>query len=89
MPHAWQVKFNASSIEVRPRIDEPVDAAIVGELLERVPDFGHAYEPDGLEVDAFDRFGATVRTLRQFMTASDDLVAAVRDFVVPNPDISG
>jgi transaldolase len=89
MPHAWQVRFNASSVEVRPRIDDPVDPAIVGELLDRVPDFGRAYEPDGLEVDAFDGFGATVRTLRQFMTASDELVAAIRDFVLPNPDSGG
>ncbi len=86
MPHAWQVRFNASSIEVRPRIDDPVDPAIVRELLEHVPDFGRAYEPDGLEVDAFDGFGATVRTLRQFIAASDDLVAAIREFVLPNPD---
>ena len=57
------------------------------ELLERVPDFGRAYEPDGLEVDAFDGYGATVRTLRQFIAASDDLVAAIRDFVLPSPDV--
>jgi transaldolase len=89
MPHAWQVRFNASAVEVRPRIDDPVDPAIVGELLDGLPDFRRAYEPDGLEVDDFDGFGATVRTLRQFIAASHDLVAAVRDFVLPNPDTGG
>jgi transaldolase len=86
MPSSWQRRFNASDVEVRPRIDDPVDPAIVRELIERVPDFGRAYEPDGLEVDAFDGFGATVRTLRQFIAASDDLVVAIREFVLPNPD---
>jgi transaldolase len=89
MPHAWQVRFNASPIEVRPRIDDPVDPAIVRELLEHMPDFERAYEPDGLGVDTFDSFGPTVRTLRQFNAASHDLVAAIRDFVLPNPDIGG
>jgi transaldolase len=87
MTHAWQVRFNASSVEVRPRIDDPVDPAIVAELLHLVADFGRAYEPDGLGVGDFDGFGATVRTLRQFITASDDLASAVRDFVLPNPDV--
>src|SRR5215813_12032514 len=28
-PHAWQIRFNASDVEVVPRIDRPVDARIV------------------------------------------------------------
>ena len=48
MPHAWQVRFNASGIDPQPRIDVPVDAAYVDDLLARVPDFRRAYEPDGL-----------------------------------------
>ena len=68
------------------RIDEPVDPAIVEELLERIPDFGRAYEPDGMTIDEFDGYGATVRTLRQFIGSYHDLVGAVRDVVLPNPD---
>ena len=88
MTHAWQVRFNASTVEVRPRMDDPVDPAIVGELAQ-LRDFQRASEPDGLTVEEFDTFGATVRTLRQFNAATDDLVAVVRDFVLPNPDESG
>jgi transaldolase len=88
MTHAWQVRFNASTIEVRPRIDDPVDPAILAELAQ-LPDFQRAYEPDGLAVEEFDTFGTTVRTLRQFIAASNDLVAVVRDFVLPNPDKGG
>ena len=37
-------------------------------------------------MDEFDGYGATRRTLRQFIAAVADLDALVRDFVVPNPD---
>jgi transaldolase len=87
MPHAWQVRFNASGITPEDRIDEPVDAAIVHELRDRIPDFSRAYEPDGLSVDEFDGFGATVRTLRGFVKSYHDLLGAVRDIVLPDPDL--
>ena len=87
MPHAWQVRFNASGIAPQARIDEPVDAATIAELQARIPDFGRAYEPDGLTIDEFDSYGATVRTLRGFIKAYHDLVAAIRDVVLPDPEI--
>jgi len=85
-PHAWQVRINASGIPALPRIDEPVDPRIVGELQERFPDFRRAFTEEGIAVDEFDGYGATRRTLRQFIAAVADLDALVRDFVVPNPD---
>ena len=44
--------------------------------------------PDGLAVADFDTFGATRRTLRQFLTAAADLDALVRDVLLPDPDKS-
>jgi len=85
-PHAWQVRINASGISPVPRIDDPVDPGIVGELQERFPDFRRAYTEGGLSVEEFDGYGATRRTLRQFIAAVADLDALVRDFLVPNPD---
>ncbi len=87
MPHAWQVRFNDSGITPTARIDEPVDPDLVRELLERIPDFERAYEPNGLSVEEFDRFGPTVRTLRGFIKSYHDLVAAVRDITLPDPDV--
>lgn len=87
IPHAWQVRFNGSGIAPEARIDEPVDPAVIRELLERIPDFGRAYEPDGLSIDEFDGFGPTVRTLRGFIKSYHDLVGAVRDVVLPDPDV--
>lgn len=86
IPHLWQVRFNASAVEVKPRMDDPVDPAIVAELLDRIPDFRRAYEPDGMRPDEFDGYGAAVRTLRQFIAAYHDLQGTIRDFVIPNPD---
>jgi transaldolase len=42
-PYGWQRRLNASGIEVRPRIDDPVDANVVGQLLSHFPDFRRAY----------------------------------------------
>jgi transaldolase len=86
MPHAWQVRFNNSGIVPEPRIDVPVDPAYVDELLRRVPDFRRAYEPDGMAPDEFEEFGASARTLRAFIKSYHDLMGAVRDLVLPDPD---
>ena len=87
MTHAWQTRFNASGIDPEDRIQVPVDPAIVRELQDRIPDFGRAYEQDGLRIDEFDEYGATVRTLRGFIKSYHDLLGAVRDIVLPDPDV--
>jgi transaldolase len=87
-PYKWQVRFNASDVRVTPRIDQPVRAEIVEELLRKFADFRRAYNEDGLAVHEFDTFGPTVRTLRQFLEASHELSVRVRDRMLPNPDTS-
>ena len=86
MPHAWQVRFNKSGIDLEERIDQPVPEALVADLYERIPDFRRAYEPDGLAVEDFGSYGAAVRTLRGFVASYHDLQGTVRDIVLPNPD---
>jgi transaldolase len=87
-PHAWQVRFNASDVVVRPRIDEPVESRIVNELSKKFCDFRRASELGGLSIEQFDSFGATRRTLRQFITACHDLDGVVRDILISNPDVA-
>jgi transaldolase len=87
LPAVWQRRFNASSIEVRPRMDDPVDSAVVDELRTRFPDFVRAFEPDGLTPDEFDAFGPTARTLRAFVGSYHELLHQVGDALVPNPDV--
>ncbi|MBN2358727.1 MAG: transaldolase family protein [Deltaproteobacteria bacterium] len=87
MPCAWQKRFNASSVEVVPRIEQPVAPAIVEALRRAFADFGRAYDIDGMTVDEFDRFGPTVRTLRSFIADYHSLLGVVRDLMLPNPDL--
>jgi len=84
-PSAWQKRFNASDIEVRPRIDDPVDPKVVEQLLTHFPDFGRAYSEHGLSVEEFDSFPPTVRTLRQFIAACTELDGLVGDVMLPDP----
>jgi transaldolase len=85
-PCSWQVRFNASDIEVRSRIDEPVRAEIVEELSRKFADFRRANTEGGLSIEEFDSFAPTRRTLRQFITACHDLDGVVRDILIPNPE---
>ena len=85
-PCSWQVRYNASDIEVVPRIDKPVDGRIVDALAKNFGEFRRAYTEDGLTVEEFDGFGSTRRTLRQFIVACHDLDGIIRDFLLPNPD---
>ena len=86
IPYEWQVLFNKSDIRVKKRMQDPVDPAIVDELARKFSDFRRAYDEKGLAVEEFDRFGATVRTLRTFIGSYADLLACVRDFMLPDPD---
>jgi transaldolase len=86
MPASWQRRFNASDVEVRPRIDDPVPAAHLDALRRGLPDFVRAFEPDGLSIAEFDGFGATARTLRAFIASYAELLAQVTDALIPNPD---
>lgn len=78
LPSAWQKRFNASSVEVRPRFDDPVEERWLAELR-TLPDFVRAYEPDGLAVSEFDTFGPSVKTLRTFIGSYHDLLHLVTD----------
>ncbi len=86
IPWDWQVKFNDSGIKPIPRMEEPVDPAILDSLLTRIPEFRRAYHADGMCVAEFDAFGATVRTLRSFIESSHAFVGMIRDLMLPNPD---
>jgi transaldolase len=88
IPSQWQKWFNGSKVEVKERMDDPVDPAIIAELYDRIPDFRRAYDEDGMSVAEFDTYGATVRTLRGFIASYHELIRVIReDFMLPNPDV--
>ncbi len=84
-PFAWQEKIQAAGVAPEARMDVPVDPAIVSALLDTFPDFRRAYAVDGLTPAEFDTFGATRKTLRQFLGADEELDQLVRDVLVPAP----
>jgi transaldolase len=86
IPFPWAQRFNASDVAVVDRIDDPVDPRIVDELRSKFVDFRKAYDADGMTVAEFDGYGATRRTLRQFIGGYAELCQMIRDAMVPNPD---
>jgi transaldolase len=86
-PYAWQVKINEMGITPNLNsVNEPIASRILDPLLENFPEFRKMYEVDGLKVEDFTHFGATLRTLRGFLQSVNDLESFVRDVTVPNPD---
>jgi transaldolase len=83
-PFGWGKKFNESDFDPLPRIHVPVDPEIIASL-EQIEDFRRAYEPDGMTPAEFDTFGATLKTLRQFLAADEELDQLVRDVITPAP----
>lgn len=89
IPCDWQVKFNNSDVTCEDRINKPVDPAVIAELKKKFPDFTKAYDEDGLSPEEFDSYGATRRTLRQFIAAYDEVLLVVRNLMIPDPDLKG
>lgn len=83
-PFEWQLRIHENDIPVADRIDVPVAPAVLEALL-GLSEFRRAYEPNGLSIDEFDHFGPTVRTLRQFLEADEQLDQLVRDIILPAP----
>jgi transaldolase len=81
-PWQWQKRYNASDVTVENRMNKPVDPGIIAELEKKFVDFRRAYDENGMKVDEFDGFGATVRTLRQFSQATTDLILIIRDMML-------
>ena len=55
-------------------------------LRSKFSDFERAYIENGLSIEEFDLFGATRRTLRQFVAACHELPVIIRNFMLPDPD---
>jgi transaldolase len=87
IPYEWQLKINESDIEVKERMQNPIDPVILKEMLTKIPEFRKAYEPNGLTIDEFDTYGATVRTLRGFVGSYHEVQGVVREIMLPNPDV--
>ena len=87
LTHEWQRRFIASDVEVKPRMNTPVDPQIADGLSTKFAEFRRSYDENGMTIDDFDNYGPNVRTLRQFIDGYHALVVTIRDMMLPNPDI--
>jgi transaldolase len=85
----WQQKINGCDVEVKNRIDDPVDPAIITELSKKFPDFVKGYEEKGMRPEEFINFGATRRTLLGFLGSYADLLTVIRGIMITDPDTKG
>ena len=85
-PFVWQQKINESGIRPTHRIDSPVDPSYMDQLF-RLTEFKKAFDINGLAPHEFNTYGATARTLRQFLKATNELEMFVRDVTVKDPDL--
>jgi transaldolase len=74
---AFQDIFVTRDLPREERIDQSVPADVI-ERLSQMPEFVRAYEPDGMSPSEFVGFGATQRTLSQFVEAGWKLMENYR-----------
>jgi transaldolase len=89
IPYEWQKKINASDVEVKSRIDDPVDPVIIAELRKKFPDFRKAYDEKGMLPEEFEYYGATRRTLLSFISGYIELLGLIRGIMISDPDVKG
>ncbi len=86
IPYKWQLRYNGSDMPIKETTATENDPEMIDVLKKNFKDFVRAYEPDGMTPQEFDTYGATRRTLRQFIGGYESLLAIIRDFMIPNPD---
>lgn len=80
----WQEIINKSGIKPDPKaMERPVDPKIIDQLKKYFPEFVRGYEPDGMKPEEFELYGATKRTLNQFLAGYGSLLETIRGFMVP------
>jgi len=84
--HEWQTLINNCDVEVKERMQNPVDPLLVAELHRKFAEFRKAYDEDGMTIAEFDSYGPSVVTLRSFIEAYRVILSTVRDFMLPSPD---
>jgi len=81
-PYKWQQRYNGSDVSIMNYMDIPVDPKIIAELEKKFKDFRRAYNENGMTIEEFDSFPATVVTLKQFCQATTDLIAKIRSLML-------
>lgn len=83
VPYTWWTKFNVSATTPALTLDDPVDPAMLAELRAKFSDFVRAHDENALPAREFASYGPTVHTLNQFLGGYGDLLASVRERMLP------
>ena len=75
---AVEEAYRAGQIKREILFEAPVDEGAVRRVAEALPEFGQAYEPDGLSIDEFDSCGSVVMTLDAFEATGWAKLASLR-----------
>ncbi|MBR1757518.1 MAG: transaldolase family protein [Lachnospiraceae bacterium] len=84
IPYKWHKVFNSdevADIEIKNYIDEPLEAPYMDWLLTQ-PEFVKAYDPEGLAVEDFVKYGAFQATLDGFIKGYEELLGIIRDIMI-------
>ncbi len=79
IPYDWWRAFSKSDFVVRETINDEEDPTLLAELQEKFPDLAKFYESNGLTVNEFQSFEATVNTLDQFIEGYENLLALIEE----------
>lgn len=81
IPFGWHKKLNACDVEVVSRIDEPVKAEYMSELM-KLPEFIKSYDEHGMTENDFEHYGSFRSTLSNFIIGYDDLIKLIRGYMI-------
>ncbi len=79
IPYKYQLLFNSSDARIKSRINDPVPARFLDELM-TLEDFKKAYNK--MDINEFDSYGPVNKTLDQFLTGYDELIHIIRKFMI-------
>ena len=82
MPYDWWNRFNNSDIEVENKIYNPVDNNIINTLEKTFKDFNRAYHENGMKIEEFESFGASVHTMTTFLDGYDEFINLIRNRMI-------
>ena len=82
MPYDWWNQFNKSDVDVRNRIEKPVDKRTISTLRKHFEDFNRAFDKGGMRPEEFLSFGATVHTMNTFLDGYDEFINLIRNHMI-------
>jgi transaldolase len=78
MPYKWWKQFNSSIFTPKQSLERPLSEPVHRSLYNSFSDFRLAYDEGAMKAADFERYGATLHTLNQFLGGYQKLVELVR-----------